>query len=459
MPDVQDVEVFLDGDRMRAVMEDRLPWWSGGRFVIRNCVVDSVRCNSRLKDRNRRRPLLCVCYRLEVFDTRGQGSTEQFLYAEVHPAAWSRPAAGAGNGSSGIEPRSGRAVVHLPGATAIVWAFPSDPCLRDLPEVMDPDSVKFHLPYDRLPAGLDGPADVRDCRVEVLRYKPETHCAARYRVTWGAAADPQALTLFGKTFAGECAGDVSRQMEAVWRKSLADPHSFRIGTPMGHARSVRTVWQGIVSGASLLTFIAEGDCDGLLREAGAGLAVLHETPPVTTLRVGVADQLAEMQRQIAALIEAFPRVRRILEPIEARLRERGSTLRPLAETLVHGDFIAKNLLLQDGRLVVCDFDDCVLGDPVQDVARFLVDLRFLEDRDSHVVNLRPCDPARVESMAAVFTQAYRARARWPVSDEHLAWHRQVQLIAKIHYYYKRQQFRPGFERDLDDMLALLSGPA
>jgi aminoglycoside phosphotransferase (APT) family kinase protein len=141
------------------------------------------------------------------------------------------------------------------------------------------------------------------------------------------------------------------------------------------------------------------------------------------------------------------------------LRERGSTLRPLAETLVHGDFIAKNLLLQDGRLVVCDFDDCVLGDPVQDVARFLVDLRFLEDRDSHVVNLRPCDPARVESMAAVFTQAYRARARWPVSDEHLAWHRQVQLIAKIHYYYKRQQFRPGFERDLDDMLALLSGPA
>ena len=41
---------------------------------------------------------------------------------------------------------------------------------------------------------------------------------------------------------------------------------------------------------------------------------------------------------------------------------------------------------------------------------FLVDLRFLEDRDSHVVNLRERDSDLVASMAKVFTEAYRSRA-------------------------------------------------
>lgn len=142
-------------------------------------------------------------------------------------------------------------------------------------------------------------------------------------------------------------------------------------------------------------------------------------------------------------------------PIATRLSEEAPSGTTVPASLVHGDFIPKNLEVHQGRLVICDFDDFVLGDPLQDVARFLVDLYFLEDRDSHLVTLRPNAPRIVESMARVFTEAYRSRARWKVSEDHLRWHWRLQVIDKIHYYHKRQHLRPGFEHDVGEMVALL----
>ena len=45
------------------------------------------------------------------------------------------------------------------------------------------------------------------------------------------------------------------------------------------------------------------DCDDVLKDVGTALAILHETEPASALRVGIGDQLAEMQAQVAALIE------------------------------------------------------------------------------------------------------------------------------------------------------------
>lgn len=56
--------------------------------------------------------------------------------------------------------------------------------------------------------------------------------------------------------------------------------------------------------------------------------------------------------------------------------------------------------------------------------------------------------------AYVRHDAYRSQVRWKVPDDRLKWHSQIQLIAKAHYYYKRQYLQPGFERDLGEMLTL-----
>src|SRR5262249_32279558 len=157
--------------------------------------------------------------------------------------------------------------------------------------------------------------------------------------------------------------------------------SFIIAGALGYAASVRTVWQSALAGRPLLPVIRRGGCDDVLEAAGTALAILHETHAVGTLRVGIDEQLAEMHAQIRALVEALPDVASTLGPIAARLRDGAHRLTPGPASLVHGDFIAKNLEMREGRLVICDFDDFVVGDPVQDAARFLVDLHFLEDRD------------------------------------------------------------------------------
>ena len=147
------VEALLDGERMKAALQRGLPWLSDGRFVIRSCVIDNVRCNSRVKDRARRRPFLCVSYRLDVTDTRSESHAVEILYAEAYPEQLSGPRFRDLIGSSGTSSRSDKDLVHLPDLGAIVWAFPNDPRVSHLPEVMDPDSVKHHLVSD-VPVGL-----------------------------------------------------------------------------------------------------------------------------------------------------------------------------------------------------------------------------------------------------------------------------------------------------------------
>src|SRR5438046_10241644 len=75
------VETLLDGERMKGILQRRLSWLSHDRFVIRNCVVDNVRFNSRLKDRARQRPLLCLSYRLDGTDTPRHGHAVEIRYA------------------------------------------------------------------------------------------------------------------------------------------------------------------------------------------------------------------------------------------------------------------------------------------------------------------------------------------------------------------------------------------
>ena len=446
---------FLDGERMKEIFQERLPGFTDGRLTISHCVIDEVRCQTDAKYRRRQRPLLCVSYRLDVSPAEDGQHGEQRLYAEVYADGLSRVRSRELLGGQWCPPRFGAPVVHFPELGAIVWAFPNDPALRHLADVIDPGRVKYYLPYEALPAGLDEPADVTAIRADVLRYKPGTHCAARYEIAWESKDGPRVHSVFGKTFKDDRASDVARQLDVVWQKSLDDPKSFLVARPLGWAAPVNMVWQATLAGQPLLPIVDGGHCEDVLERVGTALAVLHETEPVAGITVDVNDQLIEMQKQIAALSELFPSLQAELDALALRLAAQASVLTPVAETLVHGDFIAKNLLAHDGRIVVCDFDDFVIGDPVQDVARFLVDLHFLEDRDSHWVNLRRRDRDAVNAKAAVVLDAYRSRARWKVSDDDLTWHWQVQLIAKIHYYYKRQHLRPGFERDLQDMLALI----
>src|SRR5262249_54283040 len=129
---------------------------------------------------------------------------------------------------------------HVPALDSIVWAFPNDPRMPHLSRVTDPRQVRELLPYDAWAAR--GPADLRDVRVTVVRYKPEYRCTARYDLAWSRGA----VTLYGKCYRDELWPGVEARLAAMTART--DPPGFVAAPMLGLASAVFTVWQGAVAG-------------------------------------------------------------------------------------------------------------------------------------------------------------------------------------------------------------------
>jgi len=95
------------------------------------------------------------------------------------------------------------------------------------------------------------------------------------------------------------------------------------------------------------------------------------------------------------------------------------------------------------RLGVFDFDNFTLGDPARDLANFIVDLRY-----------QGLAAGLVTSMTTTFLDAYRAHAEWDMPADRLRWHTAVQGLSDAYYFHKRRHLAPGFEAELEHILAL-----
>ena len=127
--------------------------------------------------------------------------------------------------------------------------------------------------------------------------------------------------------------------------------------------------------------------------AGAALAALH------TLHAQPADGLprlarAEEARQLCTLAEelahTYPplaeRAAVLAQRLAARLRDA-----PPAERAIHGDFYAKQVLLDGRRVGIIDLDQAARGDPAFDLGRFIAHIGRAALRDRlptrHVVGV------------------------------------------------------------------------
>jgi aminoglycoside phosphotransferase len=432
--------LLTDAGRMRAVLQAELRALDGDGMVIEDCAVVHTRYRTSAEQRRKGKPFLSVCYQLDVSDGTRARRGVQF----VHVRAYTDGDSGRRFGQAQAEARcapafGGAAVAHLPRLDAVAWAFPNDPRLPHLREVVDPDAVRRHLPYDRLPAG----SERARVEVRIVRYKPEVRCITRYRLV----CPNRTLILFGKTFAHEGAGEIARRMATVAGRLGDDPDAFVVPAPLGWSDSVRTVWQLGLPGTPLLDVLDETNQPALAGAAGRGLARLHGVEIDGRPRTALADRLRATREEAAVVAAAFPRLRARLEAIATRLEHEARFLPPGPEGLVHGDFLLKQLVVDGGRLGVFDFDNFSTGDPIQDLANCIADLHH-----------QGLEPRRVRAIVAAFLAAYRAHAGWDVPTERLRWHLALQLLYDAHYLHKRRHLTPGFEAELERVVALAEDP-
>lgn len=157
-----------------------------------------------------------------------------------------------------------------------------------------------------------------------------------------------------------------RRLQAIQATCAVAP---QIVASHEHYKAVALEW---IHGILLADFIASGQTlDGLLFQVGSELARLHKCPssrvasPAASAHVlsDIASYIGFIRPSLAelAIDTATATATRLSELLEQR-------------TIIHGDFYAKQVLIDRDTIRFIDFDQAGLGNPYQDVGNFVAKL-------------------------------------------------------------------------------------
>ncbi len=314
----------------------------------------------------------------------------------------------------------------LPEHAVAVSFFPHD---RKLPALARFDG---HTAQSRLLRRLlpQLPA-LHGATVTTLSYKPERRWVAMLE---GADGSRAALKLHaGRDFARAGASAAALRPRGALR--LAQP----IGASERHA-ALAFAW---AMGRSLRDSLA--DASSALRDAeltGAALAALHaQDPAALPLRSRAAEgaALEAAADAVAALVPAIGlRARRLAEGLSGRLLRE-----PRGERPIHGDFYAKQVLVEAEYAVLLDLDQAACGDPAADLGYFAAHL----ERDPQ----RGLLPAALAAPAlAALLDGYAAIAA-PPTAERLALYTAAGLLRLAPQHFRSRE--PDWDAGITATLA------
>ena len=323
---------------------------------------------------------IAVCYRMQ-----SPGRPDQIVYGKVYPEEV------CAERSANTED----APTWLRGIDMLLWRLPRDPGLP------------------QLGALLDG-------QTELVRYRPEERATLRRG------------SRYAKTFHGNEGAELFQRFSAF--SSYAD--SFEVATPIGYDAATRTFWQEGVEAAGLADIVTARNCTGMMARVAQTLATLHATEPRFGPRRSNAALAAGALKRSAKIGRCMPELQapagRVADAIAARVPA------DMAVVQIHGDFHLEQLRMRAERLVLFDLDELAIGDPLEDLASFVVKCPL---RDAQLAR------SACEALIEAYARAWAGR----FNQERLDWHLAVQWLHKASRAYVWQ--RPGWRKAAEEALA------
>lgn len=430
---------FVDTEAMGKFLWKRFATGFDEHGLPSACAIVYTRYK-QLKAQSHLKSTLSICYRLDFSDRR-EGRPDAIFYVKAYLGGRSRPEWEKLTDSNRAGQGLGTVVIHVPELDAIVWRFPHDPVLTHLTEVIDTERVRTHLPWKQLPNNMLGPGSLTSLTNRVAHYLPEKSCTTRYNLRWQEDGISHELTLYGKTFKGEVGKEIYERMLHFWHASCQDPGSITVAHPIAYLETINTLWQQAIAGVPLSRVIDETNYERYLVSVAKGLATLHKSRLASSRAVTVENHLVEARKKSLKLEQAIPALTTQLHTLVQYLETDAPSLTPADHTLIHGDFQLGNLLALGNRVAFLDFDDCVQGDPIRDVANFIVYLHFYD-----------FSPTLRHAMSDAFLASYRGLVEWTVSPPRLSWHLRVQFLNKAYRSYFQQA--AGTEQEVRRILDL-----
>ena len=418
------------------ILRSCVPELSNGTYEVHDCTILDAKLKTYLKPTSKRKSTLSACYQLTLREQSTGHASQRMFYVKVFLDGRSKEAVRllTPNGLSDSEFRY--AVSHVPEQDLILWRFPHDPAIPHLRHLVDLVAIEQHLPLEALKqVGIQSRPQI--LARHLVKYRPEIRCTNRYDV-YDSTLD-QTAQLFGKTF-GETDGQaLYEHLQYFWDRSLNDPETMAIAQPLGYSSTINTVWQRGVPGTPLLKILDASNYTHYIPAVAKGLASLH-TSHVTNLATHSPDNhLVEIRKKLTKLADAIPQLSKPFLAVADDIEQTTPAPSAIPFRPIHWDFHVEQLLVDKGRLIFCDLDELIVGDPLQDLANFAVDL-----------HIRLADQELVRLITTELYRQYQRLVEWDVPVERLAWHIRLQLVNKAYRHYVR--FAPGFEHIVEDII-------
>ena len=377
----------------QALLQGGLPSFGDGLLQIESLTLTKLR---RSSSRRRNPHPLTVCVDMQVVDTGTGQRGEQRLYGKAYRDGASAEAWQAANQQHWAAPAFGAALSHLPAHDMLWWAWPNDPGLPQLPCLLDPAQ------------SLAGQAVAQ---VQAIRYEPERRASLRATLADGR-------TIYGKTFADARSALVMARFVHAWQMAQADPLAALVAKPLQHDAATHTVWQAAAPGQPLLALPLDA-LPAALHRLGQALARLHALPQALAAlgEHSIAHWLTEAGRRAKKIGRVAPELGTRTQALLQGLQHHAAPLTALPLSLVHGDFHPEQVWVHEGRPLLFDFDEFVLGQPMEDLAEFITRLRQ-----------QPLPPALLDTAEEALCSGYRTAApqRWHGAS--LRWHLAMQAL-------------------------------
>ena len=418
-----DLSAEPDAEHLREVLQRELAGFRDRGREIVEVRVSKVRRSSSL----RRNPHpISMLLDLDVGDAAtGRRSTERY-YAKAYRAGASASAFDGIDGSVLVAPAIGSALSLVSALDMLLWAWPNDPSVPQLAVLLDPDRLPAELPQ-----GVRGLGHAAG-GAELLRYEPERRATLRCTLLAEEPTGAQSV-VYGKTFCDEdSAHTLLDRFEYFWQLSQVDAAAPCVGRPLGWDRSTRTFWQAAAPGQPLMGRANTADALTCFECIGRALAKLHLAPLATRAQRSTVDWLAEVQRRVQKIGRAAPDLANRAQALAATLETAAMRLPRARQTLIHGDFHPDQVWLHGERVVFFDFDEFALGNPMEDLAEFIVKL----EQQGGAATRRQ---SQVDSLLA----GYCAVAPRFFNSQWLQWHRALQTLlqASRAFIYQERDWR------------------
>jgi hypothetical protein len=245
----------------------------------------------------------------------------------------------------------------------LVSLFPNDPRIKSLRRLPHADARNRMI---RRVLGCHR-SRVEDAALEELVYKPER----RYVAKLSAADKPWAVLKFY----------TNRNYATAWNNSrIFEPRgSLRLAPRIGSSDRYGVLAYEWLTARLLSDAIDDPSFEaGTMRAVGAAIAELHAQDPIGLKSRAPGTEARTLVYEAEHLGFLCPhlsrRARQLAEMLANRLMER-----PALSSPIHGDFYAKQVLIDSGNVWLLDFDRAVRANPMADIGLFMaqLDRKFL----------------------------------------------------------------------------------